>query len=157
MLHLSDGRHGEAAHYVRPDRVYRTGVVVATSGFQPNQDVQAIAQAFTDRPLSLPLSGPGGGWWERTKEKMRSMFGPRPQMMAPMAPMAPQVPMQANFTRYGAAYAQVGQQVAPAAYSKQVLLAHLMQGGIPGGVPAPVAEAQIDTTMNKFWNMRWNG
>lgn len=156
MLHLSDGRHGEAAHYVRPDRVYRTGVVVATSGFQPNQDVQAVAQAFTDRPLSLPLSGPGD-WWERAKTKMRLMFAPRAQPVLTVNP--PQAPHygRGQFTQNGAAYAQVGQQVAPAAYNKQVMLAHLMSGGIPGGVPAAIAEAQIDTTMNKFWNMRWNG
>jgi hypothetical protein len=155
MLHLSDGRHGEAAHYVRPDRVYRTGVVVATSGFQPNQDVQAVAQAFTDRPLSLPLSGPAQDWWERTKEKVRVMFAPRAPMMMPMQAMPPQA--QASFAQYGTAYVQVGQQIAPAAYGKQVMLAHLMSGGIPGGVPAAIAEAQVATTMNKFWNTRWNG
>lgn len=150
MLHLSDGRHGENAHYVRPDRVARTGVVVATSGFQPNQDVQAVAQAFTDRPLSL--SGVGG-WWDRAKAKLSDMFQPRQAPMVPMVP--PQA--QASFTRFSTAYPQVGQALVPGVYNREVLLAQLMQGGIPGGVPNAIATAQIDTTLNKFWNMRWNG
>lgn len=53
-------RHGSAAHVVRPDRVYRTGVLSPMFGFQPGVDVQATARAFTARPSGLAgLRGPG--------------------------------------------------------------------------------------------------
>lgn len=48
-------KHGGASHYVRPDRVYRTGVLSPTMNFAPGQDVQAVAAEFTER--SMDLSG----------------------------------------------------------------------------------------------------
>jgi hypothetical protein len=53
-------RHGGSNHYVRPDGVYRTSVLQPIQGYQPNQDVQAVAASFTERPMSIPLSGLGG-------------------------------------------------------------------------------------------------
>lgn len=43
-------RHGEASHYVRPDRVYRTGVVVPAQGYYPQADAMRVAEAFTAGP-----------------------------------------------------------------------------------------------------------
>lgn len=44
-------RHGDASHYVRPDRVIRTGVLESIVGYQPQQDVMNVAQAFTQGPM----------------------------------------------------------------------------------------------------------
>lgn len=45
-------RHGGEAHVVRPDRVMRTSVLSPIVGYQPNADVMAVAQAFTQGPPS---------------------------------------------------------------------------------------------------------
>lgn len=51
-------KHGGSSHFVRPDRVYRTGVLSPWFNFAPGQDVQAVASEFTQR--SMNLSGPSG-------------------------------------------------------------------------------------------------
>lgn len=53
-------RHGGSSHLVRPDGIYSTSVLQPTGGYSPGQDVQAVAASFTQRPMSLPLSGLGG-------------------------------------------------------------------------------------------------
>ena len=50
-------KHGGVSHFMRPDRVYRTGVLSPSATFSPGQDVQAIASEFTER--SMNLSGLG--------------------------------------------------------------------------------------------------
>jgi hypothetical protein len=40
-------RHGGGAHFMRPDRVYRTGVLAPMMGYQPQYDVNAVALEFT--------------------------------------------------------------------------------------------------------------
>lgn len=45
-------RHGGEVHVVRPDRVMRTSVLSPIVGYQPNADVMAVAQAFTQGPPS---------------------------------------------------------------------------------------------------------
>lgn len=45
---------------MRPDRVYRTSVLAPMVGYQPQADVQAVAQAFTQGPpLGTMLQGLG--------------------------------------------------------------------------------------------------
>jgi hypothetical protein len=53
MLQIS--RHGGSDHFVRPDRVYATSVLQPVQGYQPNQDVQAVAGEFTQYPMSLQV------------------------------------------------------------------------------------------------------
>lgn len=53
-------RHGGSSHYVRPDRVYRTGVLTSIVGYQPNQDVEAVAASFTQYPIDLQPAGMNG-------------------------------------------------------------------------------------------------
>jgi hypothetical protein len=48
-------RHGGGSHFVRPDRVYRTGVLTSTMGYDPGADVQSVAASFTQYPMDLPL------------------------------------------------------------------------------------------------------
>jgi len=52
-------RHGGESHYVRPDRVYRTGVLTPIVGYQPQQDVMAVAQAFTQGPYAFQAGDAG--------------------------------------------------------------------------------------------------
>lgn len=53
-------RHGDGGHHVRPDRVYRTGVLTPITGYQPEADVQAVAMDFTQGPArGLMLEGLG--------------------------------------------------------------------------------------------------
>lgn len=70
-------RHGDAQHAVRPDRVYRTGVLTSIVGYQPQADVQAVAAAFTLGPaggMTLQGYGLGSGanWFERMKLRMQA-------------------------------------------------------------------------------------
>jgi hypothetical protein len=53
-------RHGGGAHFVRPDRVYRTSVLAPTIGYDPTADAQGVAASFTQYPADLPLPGLGG-------------------------------------------------------------------------------------------------
>ncbi len=41
-------RHGGASHFMRPDRVYRTGVLAPMVGYRPGPDVVSVTQAFVD-------------------------------------------------------------------------------------------------------------
>ena len=51
-------RHGGSVHYVRPDRVVRTGVLTPIVGYQPQMDVIAVTDEFTSGPSrGMQLSG----------------------------------------------------------------------------------------------------
>jgi hypothetical protein len=52
-------RHGGSSHYVRPDVTYRTGVIPSIVGFQPQQDVMAVAQMFTQGPYAFQQGSAG--------------------------------------------------------------------------------------------------
>ena len=83
-------RHGGSNHFMRPDRVYKTGVLSPMQGYQPNQDVQAVAAEFTDFPTNLQvtaLSGATGAgffqrlalrWnaWRAQRKAAGHLFGP---------------------------------------------------------------------------------
>lgn len=66
-------RHGDASHYVRPDRVYRTGVLESIVGYQPQQDVMDVAAAFTQGPMLFQQGSPTIG-----------VAGPRVQLGGPI-------------------------------------------------------------------------
>lgn len=71
-------RHGGEAHVVRPDRVMRTSVLSPIVGYQPNADVMAVAQAFTQGPPSgTMLSGLGAlnfGPFKRLGLRIKAWF-----------------------------------------------------------------------------------
>jgi hypothetical protein len=55
-------RHGESIHFVRPDRIVRTGVLSPIVGYQPQNDVMMVTQEFVSGPSSgMQLSGYGFG------------------------------------------------------------------------------------------------
>ncbi len=163
-MQVIDQRHGEAGHYVRPDRVYRTGVIVSTSGFQPNQDVQLVTASFTEGAPNLGLQGLFGAegnvsFFKKLALRAKAMFAAPARPMVPMAPMVPPGAAHAapasmhNRFEYGTAYAQVGTQLGPQAMSKLGMLAQLNRGS----VPKAIANAQVATSMERWDNMRWNG
>jgi hypothetical protein len=165
-MQMIDQRHGEAAHYVRPDRVYRTGVIVSTSGYQPNQDVQMVTAAFTEGSPNLGLQGLFGalgaqgnlGFFKKLGLRLKAMYAPRARAAAPIAFMPPAMAAAQNAEitnrfKYGMAYAQIGAQLTPRAMSKLDMLAQLNRGS----VPTAVANAQVATSMERWDNMRWNG
>lgn len=200
-------------HYVRPDRVYRTGVLTPTANYAPGQDAQAVAAAFTQR--SMNLSGPK---LRRGLRGLRGLFDDpssadpsqtpsdptaEPNMAAGAASVsadgsdqsAPSItatvsamtnislfdkiklriqawwstltqkPGQMTYTPgvvgeqifntnpYGITYAQMGQQVAPAMIGQVQMLAYLTQTSMP----TAVAQASIDTRLERWNNLRWNG
>jgi hypothetical protein len=51
-------RHGQEMHFVRPDRVYATGVLSPIVGYQPAEDAQQVAARFVGGGQGLGLAGP---------------------------------------------------------------------------------------------------
>jgi hypothetical protein len=52
-------RHGGGSHFVRPDRVTRTGVIPSMVGYNPSVDVMSVTNAFTQVPMSPQMQGLG--------------------------------------------------------------------------------------------------
>lgn len=52
-------RHSGSSHVVRPDQVYRTSVLQPIVGYQPQQDVMAVAQDFTQGPYAFQQGAAG--------------------------------------------------------------------------------------------------
>jgi hypothetical protein len=64
-------RHGGEAHVMRPDGVYRTGVLQPMVGYHPGADVRAVGRMFTARGLE----GLGGlNVFERMKLRIQGWF-----------------------------------------------------------------------------------
>lgn len=158
-------KHGGGMHFVRPDRVYRTGVLSPWFTFSPGQDVQAVASEFTQR--SMNLGAPRSGLLDRMRSGLSSL---RARVMGKAAPMpsvatAPQSQAQdgpfadrgqafmPHPAQRGMAYAQVGMQVAPHMIGQVQLMAKLTAGSLP----RQVADAQVATSMERWHNLRWNG
>lgn len=99
------GQHSDSAHYLRPDRVYRTSVLSPMTNFRPGQAVQAIAQDFTQGPrLGTTLRGLGQAsvgdrfrlWWADVKARISGAMT-APTAIAPAAlPAASQGPVAAS-------------------------------------------------------------
>lgn len=115
-------------HVMRPDRVYRTGVLAPMVGYQPSYDVQANAQAFTQGPpLGTMLQGLRGfGPFARLRLRAKAWIASKRANAFVAAgtaglygPGAPQV---------------VAQQVAPQMQAQMLMLMHLpARGSSTGG------------------------
>jgi len=123
-------RHGGEAHVVRPDRVYRTGVLTSIVGYQPQADVQAVAASFTLGPPSgtqlSGLRGPTtrlGAWFENVKANLKAQFG-RAQVAVAVVPAAgPPAPQAPGPTSAAAASA-----LAPDQAGRAMAVFNLVQG-----------------------------
>lgn len=117
-------RHGDAMHFMRPDRVYRTSVLSPMMGYDPHRDMQAVAMVFTQGPargMQLQgMPGPIRRWWEGVKARIAArkaqqmmqvaglgMPGPAPAMAQSISPhLAVQMRgmMDLMHHRYGQGY-----------------------------------------------------
>jgi hypothetical protein len=142
-------RHGGGSHYVRPDRVYRTGVLTSTMGYDPGADVQSVAASFTQYPMDLSTSGLQGlGANVGLIDKLRIKFATWKARRA----------ARAGMRDFGAvrnvAYARVGEEIAPHMVSKEQMLAHLMQGSLPPNFARAQAETSWRDRANPWWTAR---
>lgn len=124
-------KHGGEAHVMRPDAVMRTSVIRPFVNYNPQADVQAVAQAFTTGgPLATTLGGLRGPgpirrWWEGVKARAALRRG-----MAGYGGFAGPGPIM-----------DTSSQVAPQMQAQMVMLRHLTQSQNPGQLRAEVASA----------------
>jgi hypothetical protein len=161
-------RHGGGSHFVRPDRVYRTGVLTSTMGYEPHQDVEAVAAAFTQYPMDLQAPAPSGAMsglgravlgttnlglikrlqlrWAGYKAR-RQMYGLRGLHGLGRGQG------DARLTNVG--YPMVGLSIQPATgvFSKEDMANNLMQSNMPAGYAA----SQAGYSWNHWVTQRWNG
>lgn len=176
---LGTAQHPDSAHYLRPDRVYRTSVLSPMTGFEPGQAVMATARDFTIGPYTgMQLSGLGQpglvdkirGWWHGVK--MRA--GARMQMIAPMAPPSqtatekqvhapgPSLPpagnawglMQRNWGGNTAPMAVTADYAGPLTRSLPQAMVTASYGQSPS-LPTFASEAASKTTMMMWRGLRW--
>lgn len=160
-------RHGGGSHYVRPDRVYRTGVLTSTMGYDPNSDVQDVAASFTAYPMDLPtpasmsFGGLGGfgakmGLLQRTKLRFDAWRARKQAQRMGMRGYNYRDGMYGlggDARQTGVAYPQIGRSIAPEQVGKHDMAMVLMNGGIPDGL----AIAQAGYSWDYWINQRWNG
>jgi hypothetical protein len=173
-------RHGGGSHYVRPDRVYRTGVLTSTMGYDPGADVQDVAASFTQFPadLALPadgLSGLGAGpidklrmkfaaWKARRRARQfmgmdgSGLFSRSRRAQAPgqiLAQEGDEHEPKVFDPRHmpGGSYPQIGERYLPQELVKEQMVAQLTSGGVPHAG----AQAQVSTAIQHWTNRWWNG
>ncbi|MGH7176617.1 MAG: hypothetical protein ACREJC_04490 [Tepidisphaeraceae bacterium] len=156
-------RHGGSSHFVRPDGVYRTSVLQPSIGYDPGADVQAVAASFTQYPANLQtpngLSGLFGAdlrladkirmriaVWRAKRRAKRTLQG---------LGMMPAGRGGAIQPAWGAAYPQVGEQIAPHMIAKEQMVAYLVQSG--NQLPPAYADAQAATSWHRWSDRWWNG
>jgi hypothetical protein len=174
---LGVAQHADSSHYLRPDRVYRTGVLSPMTGFRPGEAVMATAADFTLGPYSgMSLSGLGRpvlfprlrNWWAGVKARARAGKGPVVMMVkqpdqaaaavvqvhAPGASLPPTARGHAYGHRDGVNTAPMyatGMQVGPVSYGLPDSMVIASYGQSPS-LPNFAADAASKTTM-----MRWRG
>jgi hypothetical protein len=129
------------SHVMRPDRVYRTGVLSPMVGYTPQADVQSVARMFTQGPpLGMTLQGLGGGpaWWERLKARIAAW---RMRMRGGELPITASAPVaNGDMGAPGPMVAEAA-QVAPQMQAQMVLLSHLTQTRNPAQMKAALLRA----------------
>lgn len=163
---------GLGNHVLRPDRVYKTGVLSPMVGFRPGEAVMATSQAFTQGPYTgMQLSGlrdSGGAfgklkaWWQGVKMRASGAM-PAPQAApAAIAPTAGQATVDAGpqGNAYGyfrqhqiAPEAMYGETFGPASRLPYALTSQAY--GQSASLPPYAAEAATKTTMMMWRGVRW--
>ncbi len=122
-------RHGESVHFVRPDRVVRTGVLTPIVGYQPQRDVISVTQEFATGPASgMQLHGLGN-------MMLLGLGAPGPVMRFWLRLKA------AIAERRAAVRATISQRKA-----ERMMLTDAAHGSIPGAPMAPIV-AQAPMTV----------
>lgn len=156
-------RHGGGSHWVRPDRVARTGVLTSTMGYDPGADVMSVADSFTQYPMDLStglagLGAPGLPVLVKLKAKFDLWRAKRAaKKMMPMMASAPPMSTAPVFMPAGASpdmsYLSVGNEIAPHAASQDQMVSSLMASGLS---PSQ-AGAQAVTSWAQWNILRRNG
>ncbi len=139
-------RHGGGSHFVRPDRVYRTGVLTSSMGYDPTADVQSVAASFTQFPMDLQAPGLSGLAGFGPIDKLRIKFAAWKAQWR-----AKRQAMHGLGAVPSVAYARVGAEIAPHEVSKEQMLQHLMSGGMPENY----ARAQAATSWHGYTAPWW--
>jgi hypothetical protein len=158
-------RHGGGSHFVRPDRVYRTGVLTSTMGYDPGADVQSVAASFTQYPMDLSLSGLRGlggiGFLDRIRmrfaawkaRRQLSNFGQQMSAMAHARNEAAAVERGGRFEILpGGTYAQVGIDQSPQLIAKESMVEFLTRGR--EALPNEWAQAKAQASLRR-WSSPW--
>lgn len=144
-------RHGGGSHYVRPDRVMRTGVLTSIFGYQPDADVQAVAQQFAYGPPSGTIYASGG----TTSVSLSGLHGPGPLARLGLRIKAAWNERKARkfmASGMGAPLAPAfteGQMIAPQMATQMQMLARLAP--TDGGGPMSAAYAAATRRLNSFY------
>lgn len=169
---LGDQQHSDSAHYLRPDRVYRTSVLAPMTGFRPGQAVQATAQSFTQGPyrgMSLSGFGQKPSIADRVKAWWRGLM--TPPSAPPMVPVpGPAAASQVQVHSPGASMPPTAQgyergySLAPAYQSANFLAPHFRHipeklvsraYGQSTALPPFAEEAATKTAMMMWRGLRW--
>jgi hypothetical protein len=182
---LGTAQHPDSAHFLRPDRVYRTSVLAPMTGFRPGEAVMATARDFTIGPVSgMALSGLGQPglfdrfriWWHNTKARIAERAAARAGAYRSAAP-APQtatekqvhspgesLPPQAQGNAWGLLQHNWGGNTAPMVVTAEYagpLTRHIPQNmvvaayGQSPSMPTFASEAASKTTMMMWRGLRW--
>jgi len=151
-------RHGDSAHSMRPDRVYRTGVLSSMFGWNPHGDVQAVASSFTSGPPSgMGLGGLRGlgaaGPFQRFGFRIKSWFAANKARKFMAAGGTAGMPIAApgghgSGNRYGSAVHEA-RMIAPQIAQQFQMLAHLAPNA--GGGPQVAAYEAATRRWNSYF------
>lgn len=161
---------------LRPDRVYKTGVLSPMVGFRPGEAIMTTAQRFTQGPYTgMSLQGLRGAslvdraraWWQDVKARARAGTAQvQVQFHTDQAPTtaAQAVVSSSGPSPHGNAYGFYRQhEIAPmAAYGESFgpasRLPHALTAQAYGqspSLPAYASDAAAKTTMMRWRGLRW--
>lgn len=151
-------RHGGGSHYVRPDRVYRTGVLTSVMGYQPGPDAQAVAASFTQYPMDLRtpsadgLSGPRFSSFMASMKSRWQIFKAKTKAKMGMNGLGQLRDFTPDAQLPGMTYMQVGRQISPQAFGPSEMTSFLQQNGMTPSV----ADSMNNIVQNRI-NANWWG
>jgi len=157
-------RHGGGSHFVRPDRVYRTGVLTSTMGYDPTSDVQDIASAFTQYPIDMQVPASTGvsglrgfgannmGLLQKLKLRYQAWKARRRGMHGPGWNYSSGISGLGHTLMVGTGYPQMGNQIEPYQINRAAMANILMNGGIE----QMAANARAGLSWEQFIAPRWN-
>lgn len=133
-------RHGGNAHFVRPDRVIRTGVLSPLVGYQPAADVNSVAMMFTQGPArGMMLSGlRGPGPLQRLGLRIKAWVAQRKAARF----------MQVSGLGMPGTASMQAMQIAPHLAAQMAGVVALMSGRYSTGYPASQADALVGRTLS---------
>lgn len=156
-------RHGDGQHFMRPDRVYRVGVLAPMMGYDPHRDMQHVAMAFTQGPqrgMMLEglgaMPGPIRRWWEGVKariaerkaRKFMQVYLPPVDLPPPQGPPGRLPPELSGMPGPAPAMAQ---QISPHLATQMSGMMELMHSRYGHGFPAAAAAATVQRPLRQWY------